>query len=132
MSGGVDRRSVIDTETFKALLVINGGGAVAMLGFLSAIIDKPGLDLLARAVLWGVIILALGLGSAVLHNHCRRHCSLQYERHRMTPPRGSLLGVKLWAPTICCVSQLAMWASLLAFIVACSGVGLAGILFLPS
>ena len=39
MSNGVDRRAQMDVETFKALLLINGGGAVALLWVFSALVD---------------------------------------------------------------------------------------------
>jgi hypothetical protein len=38
---GIERRSQIDTETFKALLVINGGAVVALLGLLTAVLKFP-------------------------------------------------------------------------------------------
>ena len=134
MPNGVDRRAIIDTETFKGLLIINGGGAVAMLGFLSTIIDRPGFQQLSRAILWSVILLALGLAAAVAHNHFRRRCSSLYERYRKDnrePPKGKLLGVALWAPTVCSVEQVLMWLSLGAFIAACAYVAVVGITVLP-
>jgi len=38
MSNGVEQRAQIDTETVRALLVINGGGAIALLSLLPTIL----------------------------------------------------------------------------------------------
>ena len=115
MTNGVERRSQIDTETVKGLLLINGGGAVALLAFLPSVLDKPSYEPLARMVLIGLFAFHLGLLSAVLHNHFRRRCSLTYERFRMNPPKGSFLWCKLPEPLICHLSLGFMWASVVAF-----------------
>ena len=44
MPNGVDIRAQIDTETAKGLFVINGGGALALLSLLVAILDKDGYE----------------------------------------------------------------------------------------
>ena len=115
MSNGVERRSQIDTETVRALLLINGGGAIALLTLLPSILDKEGYEPLASAILKGVLILMIGLVSAVVHNQFRRRCSLHYDQHSMKPPRGRIFGFTLWAPTVCCISQTFMWISIAAF-----------------
>jgi hypothetical protein len=55
MAEGIERRAQIDTETFKGLLAINGGGTIALLSFLAAILNKanitPGVTPLIHAVL---------------------------------------------------------------------------------
>ncbi len=130
MPNGVDRRAEIDAETAKSLLLINGAGVFALLAFLPTILGKPGCEPLARAALWGVMILVGGLASVVVHSHLRRRCSLHYEHHSMNPPKGRLLGVKLWAPTVCCASQVFMWLSLAALIFAAVYVAAAGIVLL--
>lgn len=132
MSNGVERRSQIDTETVKALLLINGGGAIALLTLLPSILDKPGFKGLATSILVGVLILMVGLVCAVVHNQLRRRCSLHYEQHKMRPPKGRLLGITLWEPTVCCVSWTLMWISIGAFFVAGSFVAICGIVTLNS
>ena len=127
MSNGVERRSQIDTETVRALLLINGGGAVALLTLLSQVISKAGYAPLASAILWGVLIFMFGLFCAVVHNQLRRKCSLHYDRHNMRPPRGSIFGVKLPEPTVCFFSSAFMWLSISAFVVAGSYVAFRGI-----
>lgn len=128
MSNGIERRSQIDTETVRALVLINGGGAIALLSLLPSILDNTQYQCLARAILIGIPILMFGLVFAVVHNHLRRRCSLHYEQHGMTPPKGRLLGIPLWEPTICCVSTLCMWLSVAAFVFAGSYVALSGII----
>lgn len=130
MPNGVERRSQIDTETVKALLLINGGGALALLTLFPHILGKPGYEKLASAVLVGVLILIFGLLCAVIHNRLRRICSLHYEHHKMRPPKGRFLGFVLWEPTVCCISTACMWSSIAAFVVAGSYVVIRGIVII--
>jgi hypothetical protein len=115
MSNGVDRRAQIDIETVKGLLLINGGGAVALLSIFSAMVGKEGFEPLLSAVLWAVFVMMLGSVSAIFHNHYRRKCSLHYELHKMAPPRGSFFGVPLPEPGVCFVGTLFLWASVICF-----------------
>jgi hypothetical protein len=117
MSNGVERRSQIDTETVKALLLINGGGIAVLLTVFSQVLGKSGYESLASAILVGVLILMAGLVCAVIHNRLRRSCSLHYDLHNMRPPPGRLLGITLREPTICSFSIAFMWLSVLAFVV---------------
>lgn len=41
MAPGLEIRAQIDSENVKGLLLINGGGAVALIAFLPAVIGKP-------------------------------------------------------------------------------------------
>ena len=50
----------MDVETFKALLLINGGGAVVLLWVFSALVGKDGSEQLLSAVLWAVFGMMLG------------------------------------------------------------------------
>lgn len=61
MADGRETRAGIDSETVRGLLLINGGGAVALLAFLPGILQKPEFESLARASIWGVFIFQLGL-----------------------------------------------------------------------
>lgn len=115
MSNGVDRRAQIDIETVKGLLLVNGGGAVALLSVFSALVGREGLEPLLSAVLWAVFGMMLGSVCAIFHNHYRRKCSLHYELHKMSPPRGSFLGVPLPEPGVCFVGTLFLWASVICF-----------------
>lgn len=132
MVDGVERRSQIDTETVKALLLINGGGAIALLSLLPSILDKDGYERLAFTILIGVLILMFGLVCAVVHNRLRRKCSLHYDQHAMRPPKGRLFGFALWEPAVCCLSTAFMWISIAAFFLAGSYVAIGGIVTLET
>jgi hypothetical protein len=127
----------MDIETFKGLLAINGGGAIALLSFLAAILNKPGgmQVALIRAVLVAVLLMMFGLVAAIVHNYLRRQCSLAYDQQEYNPPKGSLWGWNLGQPTVCFFSRFFLWASLAMFALAviavaivglCSATGLAG------
>ncbi len=57
-------RAEILTESVKGLLLVNGGGAVALLAFLQAIWSQD--KELARVVLWGIAMMGGGLVFALL------------------------------------------------------------------
>ena len=118
MTKELEIRAQIDTENVKALLLINGGGAVALLAFLPAVLGKPQYEALTRAILWGILLFQAGLLSAVVHNRLRRKCSFVYQSHNYQPPPCSIFGLKLNEPCICSVSILFMWGSVLSFLVA--------------
>jgi hypothetical protein len=120
MSDGVSHRAHIDTETFKALLALNGGGAVALLTSLSWVLSSKIYFILAPSIVKGIVILAMGLGCAIIHNRFRRLCSHVYSLNKLRPPAGSILGWRLKQPTVCAFSIAYMWLSLAAF-------GLAGL-----
>ncbi|MCH9054180.1 MAG: hypothetical protein IIA72_24590 [Proteobacteria bacterium] len=132
MSNGVDRRAQIDTETVKALLLINGGGAIALLSLLPSILDKDGYERLAYSIFMGVLFLMFGLVFAVIHNRLRRKCSLHYDQHKMKPPKGRLFGIVLWGPTVCCISTVFMWISIGAFFLGGLFVAINGIITLEN
>jgi hypothetical protein len=126
-SSGLERRAQIDADTVKALLLTNGGGAVALLGFVPAIIGRPELAPLASAALVGLVVLMFGLTAAIVHNICRRKCALVWEQHGWKPPKGTFLGITLWEPRICAVSTVCKWVSLAAFLSAGAYVATVGI-----
>ena len=73
-------RADVASEGVKGLLLLNGGGAIALLAFLQAIWDnKP----LAKVVLVGIGILALGAFLAGFVNFFRYHTSMSFQSHRM-------------------------------------------------
>ena len=115
MTKGLEIRAQIDTENVKGLLLINGGAAVALLAFLPGILDKPGYEPLARAILCGLLIFQTGLVFAVIHNRLRRLCSLRYEQYNYQPPPCEVFWIKLREPCICRASILFMWLSVAAF-----------------
>ena len=67
MTNGVDRRAQIDNETARALLFINGGGAIALLAWTPDLLNKCGYESFTRAVLWGLLCLNIGQGRGYCH-----------------------------------------------------------------
>jgi hypothetical protein len=116
LSPGVGQRAQMDIETLRGLLIANGGGAVALLAVLPSVLDRPGYEPLAYAILAGLLVLMFGVAFAIAYNIFRRRCSLEYEQHGMRPPHGVIFGLQLWAPTVCCIYQLALWLSLACFV----------------
>ncbi len=57
-------RATVFTESVKALLLINGGGAVSLLAFLQAVWDRE--PDLARITLVGIALMSLGIVFALL------------------------------------------------------------------
>jgi hypothetical protein len=126
MSDGVSRRSQIDTETVRALLLINGGGAIALLTLLPPLLEKDELRPLASAILVGILVFMSGLICAVIHNRLRRKCSLIYDQHNFRPPAQRLFGFNLGKPRVCWFSEKIMALSMLCFFVAGSYVAIVG------
>jgi ABC-type polysaccharide/polyol phosphate export permease len=118
MADGRETRAAIDSETVRGLLLINGGGAVALLAFLSSIIGKPEFSLLTQAVMLATFLFQVGLVAAVVHNRFRRLCSLEYAKKQENRKSCTLFGRALKEPCICHWSTGFMWASILAFVVA--------------
>jgi hypothetical protein len=116
MADGVEIRASIDSETVRGLLLINGGGAVALLAFLAAVIDKPSFHPLAEAVMWAVFAFQVGMVAAVIHNRLRRLCSLEYAKKPENRTHCSLFGRQLREPCVCHWSIGFMWVSIAAFI----------------
>jgi hypothetical protein len=123
MSKGIELRAQMDSENVKGLLLINGGGAIALLAFLPSVLGKPEYKVLAKAILWALLMFQMGLLTAVVHNRLRRICSLVYENERVgSPPEvpQCLLFKRFFLrePCVCCASIAFMWASTLLFFAA--------------
>lgn len=122
MTSGIERRAQIDNETIRGLLLINGGGAVALLAFVQAIINSSRFELLIFGALAGLLLYQTGLLCAVISNALRRQCSLLYEAHNMRPPKEKM------AP--CRWQQRLMWTSVACFYAAGLVVFICGVLCL--
>ncbi len=118
MTDSVEIRARIDSENVKALLLINGGGAIALLAFLPSVFADEKLTPLAGAVTWALLAYHAGLFLAVLHNHWRRRCSEFYDLPKSERPRCRLFGRNLREPCICHRSWTCMWLSAGSFFVA--------------
>lgn len=119
---GLEIRAQIDSENVKGLLLINGGGAVALLAFLPTVLGKPEYAVLAKAILIGLLLFQFGLLAAVLHNRLRRVCSLVYEQAKASSPAHPnpcrIFGKTLREPCVCMWSTACMWLSVLLFFAA--------------
>ena len=132
MATGRETRASIDSETVRGLLLINGGGAVALLAFLPGVLQKPEYESLARAIIWAVFTLQAGLALALIHNRCRRLCSFEYSKAPENRKMCSFFGRQLREPRICYWSIVCMWGSIGAFvsagvIVLIAGLGIVGL-----
>jgi hypothetical protein len=86
MALGVEIRAQIDSENVKGLLLMNGGGAIALLAFLPHILGDPEFSALAHAILWSLLTFQGGLLFAISHNRLRRVCSLKYSAAQAMSP----------------------------------------------
>jgi hypothetical protein len=122
MASGLEIRAGIDTENVKGLLLINGGGAIALLAFLPSVLGKPAYLPLTKAILWALLLFQVGLLSAVVHNRLRRICSLVYEAAEANSPAHpapcQFFRWTLREPCVCMWSVGFMWLSVLSFLVA--------------
>ena len=117
MTEGVKIRAEIDNETHKALLLMNGGSATAVLAFISQTFGKAGFAHFVKFSLWSLAAFLTGVACAVIHNLLRRKCSLVYEQNNMRPPAGKFLWMKLKAPGVCAASYLFTCISIAMFCV---------------
>ena len=114
VSEGVKIRAQIDTESVRNVLLVNGGGSVALLALLPAILGTP----LVFALLLTLAVWLSGLTLAVTHSVLRRKCSLVHERHGMNPPRGKpWLWIKPKEPWVCWWAWWCLYASIVAFLI---------------
>jgi hypothetical protein len=116
MTEGQRIRAEIGTENVKGLLLINGGGAVALLAFLPYVLGKFEYQSFARHILWALLIYQFGLIAAVIHNHLRPKCSLRFESGNVTG--WAFMGRKFAEPGVCVASHGFMWLSAGAFVLA--------------
>lgn len=113
ISEGVRVRAQIDSESVRNVMLVNGGGSVALIALLPNVLYTP----LVTAVLLTLSIWLIGLTLAVTHSVLRRKCSLTYESYKMSPPPGrSVFGIKPKQPWVCWWSWRSLYASIVAFL----------------
>lgn len=114
LSDGAKVRAQIDTESVRNVLLVNGGGCIALLALLPAILGTP----LVTAVLLALSIWLLGLTLAVVHSILRRKCSLAHEHHKMSPPHGNMhFGINPKQPWVCWWSWACIYSSIATFLI---------------
>ena len=125
---GVELRAAIDTETVRALQLINGGMAAGLVTMLPTIIRDSAYGALGYWMIAAVGCAALGLVAATVHNRLRRKCSLEHANGRNAD-----IGYSSWIlrkcqsapdePRVCTRSVISMWTSLILFCVGAIAVG---------
>jgi len=114
LSDGVHIRAQIDTESVRNVMLVNGGGSVALLALLPAILGTP----LVFAVFFTLAVWLFGLTLAVTHSVLRRKCSHVYSLHHMNPPHGKpRCGIKPKQPWVCWWSWQCLYASIVSFLI---------------
>src|SRR5256885_304448 len=73
-----EQRAEILNQAFRGLLIIHGGGAVALLAYLQVVGDRN--PALSKIILVGILLLVIGLVLAVLFMTFRYHTSLEDQR----------------------------------------------------
>lgn len=113
---GKAQRAEMDNATVKALLLMNGGGAIAVLTFLGTIVSEADMEALRASIVWGLLMFHAGLLAAVIHNHLRRRCSLAYETGRVEGDTG-----------VCWWSWACLYSSMALFFLAGAVVGIGAV-----
>ena len=120
MASGLEIRAEIDAQIAKVLILIHGGGSIALLTFLQFVLaEKSEYDALAYGILWGLVCYQIGIIFAIIYSWLTRKCSLVYEQNKMTPPPcGNFLGIAFKKPCVCHIRIGFMYLSLMAFVLA--------------
>jgi hypothetical protein len=114
VSEGVKIRAQIDTESVRNVMLVNGGGSVALIALLPNVLYTP----LVLAVLLTLAIWLIGLTLAVVHSVLRRKCSSVYEKDKMFPPSGeTVLGINPKQPWVCWWCWRTLYVSIAAFLI---------------
>ena len=114
VSEGVKIRAQIDSESVRAVMLVTGGGCIALLALLPTIMGTQ----LVVGMMWTFALWLGSLALAVIHNVMRRHCSLQYEANKMNPPPGKpRLWIKPEVPWVCWWSWRFLYTSIALFLI---------------
>jgi hypothetical protein len=125
---GVELRAAIDTETVRALQLINGGMAAGLVTMLPTIIRDSAYGTLGYWMIAAIGFAALGLVAATIHNRLRRKCSLEHAKgYSADIGYGSWILRKCQSetnePRVCTQSVISMWGSLILFCVGAIAIG---------
>jgi hypothetical protein len=125
---GIDLRAGMDTETVRGLQLINGGMAAGLVTMLPAIIRDQAFRDLGKFMIVGILFAAIGLFASLVHNRLRRKCSLETDsigKHHQAPIAKWLSRFQTVEnePCVCTQSIMAMWASMILFLLGAASVG---------
>lgn len=113
LSDGVKIRAEIDNQSVRFVMLVNGGGSVALIALLPNILYTP----LVFAVLLTLTVWLTGLTLAVVHSVLRRKCSHIYEINKMSPPSDKKkFCINPKQPWVCWLSWRTLYASIFAFL----------------
>jgi len=86
VSEGVKIRAQIDSESVRAVMLVTGGGCVALLALLPKVMGTP----LVVGMIYALACWLASLTLVLIHNVLRRRCSMVYEpylkRDEQPPP----------------------------------------------
>jgi hypothetical protein len=107
-----NRRADLHTQGVKGLFILNGGGILSLLTFLTQIIvlDKPRVLPLIWHVKWAIASMTLGLILVAVVNHIRYETSRLFDKDE-TRSRGRKLGL---------FHRILFYASLVCFLGGCA------------
>ncbi|MFM2121028.1 MAG: hypothetical protein RL722_2496 [Pseudomonadota bacterium] len=108
-------RATLLTEGFKGLLVVNGGGAAALLAFISQIADKS--PKMAQLSFVGVAFMAAGLGLALLVPFFRYHQSHVAQKLEAAGKTKDLKSVYWYLYTGCQYLSVVLFVAALGYLV---------------
>ena len=108
-------RATLLTEGFKGLLVVNGGGAAALLAFISQVADKS--PKLAQLSFVGVAFMAVGLGLALLVPFFRYHHSHAAQKREAAGQTENLKTIFWYLYTACQYLSVIAFVAALAYLV---------------
>ena len=116
ISEGVRMRAQIDTESVRAVMLVTGGGCIALLALLPTIAGTR----LVVGMMWTFACWLASLTLVLIHNVLRRHCSNIYQWHwdnrKAQPPAGKQ---RLWVdpkvPWVCWWSWRFLYSSIALF-----------------
>lgn len=114
MVSGSEIRAGIDDASVKWLVIGNGGGALALLTFLTAALTQTELHYLVSWTASSLLIFHIGICFTMAHNFLRRKCSEAHERRDAECSwRLPWLGFE---PCVCQWSYLCMALGFVAFL----------------
>ncbi|MAK45430.1 MAG: hypothetical protein ACPH56_05595 [Spongiibacter marinus] len=107
-------RAQIDSETVRSVMLVNGGGSVALIALLPSIVGTP----LVFGVLLALSAWLLGLTLVVIHNILRRKCSEAYSVSGDKSPKAEArLCIRPNEPWVCWWSWKLLYTSIAAFFI---------------
>lgn len=114
VSEGVKIRAEIDRDAVRNVMLVSGGGCIALLALLPSVMGTT----LVVGMMGAFACWVLSLSLAVVHNVLRRHCSLVHDAHNYKPPVGKpKFGITPKQPWVCWWSWKLLYTSIAFFLI---------------